>query len=166
MRFRKAKEALLFWWGYLQDGGVPLHPQANNPHAERVQDSLTAWQPDDVLCAYVTVSKVLDRLSESDKTIIKSWLMDVVGTHDEMGRRTYNSWRYRSKFGGACLRLWNLLPKEYKHGRGSSPHSQRGSLPTKHKRSHPIQDASVRQTKRIQGWIGSQSPMASVGVCP
>ena len=161
MRFNVAKDALLFWWSYVQDGGVPLHPRSDNPHTERVQESMTYWVPADDLCTYIQIGKVLDGMSKTDKRTISSWLMDVVGTHemqeDEITR--YAKWAHRDQFSWACRRFWKLLPQEHKaYGRRTNSNSKGGRLHTKHRSQDDVQAVEIRKAQGLSHWRSMAYP--------
>lgn len=161
MRFPRATDALLFWWSYVQDGGVPLHPQSENPHSERVQESLSYWVPADELCTYIQIGKILDGMQAKDKRIISSWLTDVVGTHqmqeDEITR--FAKWRYRDHFSWACRRFWKLLPQEHKYyGRRTNTRSKGSSSHPKHRDAHDVQAAKVREAQGLPSWRSMAYP--------
>lgn len=120
MKFRRPNEAIEWWFEYLQDGGVPLmnrsRVQEDYQYFERVQTSRQRWIPHDDLCTYIDIGKALDKLTDRDKTVIKSYLLEVVGVHNQDAMRTgFWDWKYRKVWGLVTKRFWRILPKEYKH---------------------------------------------------
>lgn len=121
MKFRRPVDAIEWWFGYLQDGGVPLENrdrrQEEFEYFERVQTSRKKWLPHDDLCTYIDIGKALDKLNDKDKRIVKSYLLRVVGVPDQEQMRTpYWDWRYNREWSAVVKRFWRLLPKEYKNG--------------------------------------------------
>ncbi len=121
MTFRRPIDAIEWWFECLQGGGVPLmntsRVQEEFEYFERVQTSRQRWLPHDDLCTYIDIGKALEKLSNSDQAVIISYLLEVVGVHDQQHLRTgYWNWKYRKEWGLVTKKFWRLLPKEYKNG--------------------------------------------------
>jgi hypothetical protein len=161
MRFSNATTAIEWWWEQLLSGGVSLvnqsRMQEEYDYFEQIQTSRRRWIPHDALCTYLDIGKTLDKLSKKDRSIVKDYLLKVVGIHDQEQKRTpYFSWAYQGYWPHVKKRFWNLLPQEYKYGsrkqRKQTPHTKRNSVVSKSRSYHGDEDVEVRQTQRLQSW--------------
>jgi len=161
MKFDNATSAIEWFWGHLIGGGVPLQNrtkfQEEYEYFEQVQTSRKKWLPHDALCTYIDIGKALEKLSPRDQNIVKSYLLEVVGIHEQEHPRTpYFSWRYQGQWPYVKERFWKLLPREYKYGtrqpRKQTTHTKGSRLVSSSGSDNSNEDAEVGETQRFQGW--------------
>lgn len=166
MRFDKPVKALMFWWQVLQTGGVPIAESIyEDEEVHGIQTSRRAWTPSNLLCMYHDIGRTLENLTPSDRSIIRSYLLDIVGYITNKGARTsvtaYHGWRHKRVWSSVMRRLWRALPSEYKYHvkrQGKSIAPKGDSILPRRTRGHYLPPTPHREVEGVQ----SRLPLAGV----